>query len=221
MQLPSIPNAPSINPRAGVSPIGTVSPNTGSTGDTNSSYAPGAYTSGINEQAAVAYTVQNTDYQGIIIFNTASAIVVTLNQRVRTNFTTTILNLGTGQITLTPDGGLTVNGSASLTLKAGVGCQVFFANRAWLAYSGATSYPTVPTNTSSVSHQWLASYDASTGAFTQTQPAFSDVSGNLSTSQLPTAGVTGTATLAKLTTGGTTGSLTFVGGICTGIVNPT
>ena len=166
------------NSRAGVSPIGTTSPNSGSTAATNSTYGQDAFTSGISPQGTgTAYTVQNTDYQGIIIFNTSSAIAVTLNQNVQTNFTATILNLGTGAITLTPNGSLTVNGASSLTLQAGVGCQVFFANRAWLVYSGATSFPTVPVNTPAVSHEWLNSYNATTGAFTQTQPAYSDISG--------------------------------------------
>lgn len=174
-----------IPSRSGTSPIGTTSPNTGATAATNSTYAQGAFASGIAEQATTAYTVQNTDYQGIIIFDTSSAIAVTLNQAVAPNFTCTILNLSTGQITLTPNGGLTVNGSASLTLQPGVGCQVFFANRSWLAYSGATSFPVVPGNTPGVAHEWLASYNSSTGVCTQTQPAFGDISGTLSALQLP------------------------------------
>ena len=186
--------------RGGTSPIGTTSPNSGSSGATSSTYAPGAYTSGINEQGvAVAYAVQNTDYQGIIIFDTSSAITVTLNQGVTTNFHCTILNLGTGQITLSPNGSLTVNGSSSLTLQAGVGCQVFFANRAWLAYSGATSFPTVPANTPATTGEYLTAYNSSTGAF----------------SKSTTAGLSVTIVTAALTTLGTQGSMTFVGGILT------
>jgi hypothetical protein len=137
--LPGSENPVTIPGRGGTSPIGTSSPNSGGAANTNSSYAVGAFTSGVNEQAtAVTYSVQNTDYGGYIVFQTSSAITITLNQAVGTNFTTTILNIGSGAITLTPNGGLLVNGSSSLTLASGQGVQVFFANRAWKAYAGTT-----------------------------------------------------------------------------------
>jgi hypothetical protein len=209
-ELPVI--APS---RRGTSPIGTTSPNTGATAATNSSYATGAFTSGINLQSGTSYDVQNTDYQGIIEFNNSGAITVTLNGAVGTNFTCTILNLGTGQITLSPDSGYLVNSAATLTLQPGVGCQVFFADRAWTAYSGATSFPVVPTSSGPVAHQWVNSYNAATGAFTETQPAFTDISGQITTSQLPAVGLSATITTANLTVGGTNGSMTFTNGILT------
>lgn len=173
-------NAPPESPvpsRAGTSPIGTTSPNTGATAATNSTYAQGAFASGINTQASTSYTVQNTDYQGIVLFNTASAVAVTLNGAVNTNFTCIILNLGSGAITLTPNSSYTVNGASSLALGSGQGVQVFFAARAWLAYAGTTVLQVVPANTPAVNHQWLNSYNATTGAFTQTQPAYSDLTG--------------------------------------------
>lgn len=206
--------------RTGVSPIGTSSPNTGSTAATNSTYGQGAFASGINQQGTnTAYTLQNTDYQGIVEFNGSAAITVTLNQAVGTNFTCTILNLGTGAITITPNGGLTVNGSSSITLSSGVGCQVFFANRSWTAFSGATFIPVTPVNTPAVAHEWLASYNAATGAFTQTQPAFTDISGTVATGQLP--GISATITTAALTPTGTQGSMTFTSGLLTAQVQST
>jgi hypothetical protein len=206
--------------RTGVSPIGTSSPNTGSTAATNSTYGQGAFASGINQQGTnTAYTLQNTDYQGIVEFNGSAAITVTLNQAVGTNFTCTILNLGTGAITITPNGGLTVNGSSSITLGSGVGCQVFFANRSWTAFSGATFIPVTPVNTPAVTHEWLASYNAATGAFTQTQPAFTDISGTVATGQLP--GISVTITTAALTPTGTQGSMTFTNGLLTAQVQST
>jgi hypothetical protein len=216
------PTTTTTSTLTGVSPIGTSSPNTGSTAATNSTYGQGAFASGINDQGAgTAYTVQNTDYQGYIQFNTASAVTITLNQAVGTNYTTTILNLGTGPITLSPNGSLTVNGAASLTLQPGVGAQVFFANRAWKAYSGATAFPIVPATTAAVPHQWFDAYDATTGIFTKTQPAFADISGNLTGSQLPVAGISATITTAKLTAGGANGSMTFVNGQLTAQVQST
>lgn len=166
-----------IPPRSGTSPIGTTSPNSGTAANTNSSYAGGAFTSGVNSQTATAYTVQNTDYGGYILFNTASAVAVALNQAVGTNFTTTIFNIGTGAITLTPNGSLKVNGASSLALGSGQGVQVFFANRAWQAFTVTTVIQVVPQTFNAVTHEWLNSYSASTGLFTATQPAYSDISG--------------------------------------------
>ena len=51
----------------------------------------------------------------------------------------------------------------------------------------------------SVSHKWLASYDLSTGLFTQTQPAFTDISGVATTAQIGT----GTPLAGEYVDGGT------------------
>lgn len=170
-------NPVTIPSRSGVSPIGTSNPNSGSSANTNSTYASGAFTSGINTQAGTAYTLQNTDYQGLVIFDTASAVTVTLNQRAQTNFTCGIMNLLAGAITLTPDGGYLVNGAASITLAANQNAQVIFANRAWIAFVGSSVIPVVPSTFAPVLHEWLKSYDAATGLFTATQPAVADVTG--------------------------------------------
>lgn len=200
MSLDTVVVPTSVEPtRSGMSPIGTSSPNSSATAATNSTYGQGAFTSGISEPSVTTYTLNNTDYQGIVIFNTASAITVTLNQTVQTNFTATILNLGTGAITLTPNGSLTVNGSSSLTLGAGQGVQVFFANRAWLAYAGSTVIQVVPANTPATTGEYLTSYNSSTGAFTKSTPA----------------GISATIVTAALTTLGTQGSMVFTNGILT------
>ena len=211
-----------IPPRSGVSPIGTTSPNSGATAATNSTYGVGAFTSGISEQSSASYTLQNTDYQGIIIFDSGATVNVTLNSNVTSNFQATILNLGSGSIALATSDGSAINGGpSSLTLASGQGVQVFFANRAWLAYAGTTVIQIVPQSIGPVVHEWLNSYNATTGLFTESQPSFADISGNLAEAQLPIAGVTHTVTLAALTTLGTQGSITFTNGIATNIVDPT
>jgi hypothetical protein len=43
-----------------------------------------------------------------------------------------------------------------------------------------------PQTTAPISHEWFNSYTASTGLFTQTQPAFTDISGVATASQIPT-----------------------------------
>jgi hypothetical protein len=211
-----------IPPRSGVSPIGTTSPNSGATAATNSTYGVGAFTSGISEQSSASYTLQNTDYQGIIIFDSGATVNVTLNSNVTSNFQATILNLGSGSIALATSDGSAINGGpSSLTLASGQGVQVFFANRAWLAYAGTTVIQIVPQSIGPVVHEWLNSYNATTGLFTESHPSFADISGNLAEAQLPIAGVTHTVTLAALTTLGTQGSITFTNGIATNIVDPT
>ena len=204
-EQPVSTDVPVYGPRGGVSPIGTVSPNTGSAANTNSTYGQGAFASGIAVESGTAYTVQDTDYQGIVEFNTASAIAVTLNSAVKANFTCTILNLGTGAITLTPTLGATVNGSGSLALGSGVGCQVFFANGNWTVFSGATFIPVTPATIAVVAGKYLTGYSSTTGLF----------------SVNATAGVSGTVTLAALTALGTQGSLTITNGLVTAFVQPT
>ena len=71
-----------VGSRSGVSPVGTTSPNSGATAATNSTYGVGAFTSGISEQASASYVLQNTDYQGIIIFDSGATVNVTLNSNV-------------------------------------------------------------------------------------------------------------------------------------------
>ena len=216
-------NTPTAIPtRSGVSPIGTASANSGATAATNSTYGVGAFTSGISEQSSASYTLQNTDYQGIIIFDSVATVNVALNSNVTSNFQATILNLGSGSIALATSDGSAINGGpSSLTLASGQGVQVFFANRAWLAYAGTTVIQIVPHSVGPVAHEWVNSYNATTGLFTESQPSFADISGNLAEAQLPIAGVTHTVTLAALTTLGTQGSITFTNGIATNIVDPT
>ena len=211
-----------IPPRSGVSPIGTASANSGATAATNSTYGVGAFTSGISEQSSASYTLQNTDYQGIIIFDSGATVNVTLNSNVTPNFQATILNLGAGAIALATSDRSAINGGpSSLTLASGQGVQVFFANRAWLAYAGTTVIQIVPQSIGPVVHEWLNSYNATTGLFTESQPSFADISGSLAEAQLPTAGVTHRLTLASLTALGTQGTIVFTNGIATNIIDPT
>lgn len=109
--------------------------------------------------------------------------------------------------------------------------------------------PSVRFPSSSFAHEWLSSYDATTAAFTLSQPGFTDLSGQIAPStQMPASGVTagsytpssitvdaeglvttasngptgvsGTVMLAPLTPSGSQGSLTVTDGIITAITNP-
>lgn len=224
MAQPIPPQNVQISGRAGVSPIGTSNPNTGSVANTGSSYAPAAFASGVNVQGPSAspgggteYTLSSTDYQGLIIFDTADPVSVTLNYGVGENFTTTILNIGNGAITLTPIAPApdsvsplyTVNGSSSLTLPSGAGCIVAFAARQWYAYVGATFIPTIPATFTPEAGVFLTGYSALTGDFAASSPP------GIGTIASPV-----TVILAKLTGGGSNGSLTVINGLITNYVPP-
>jgi hypothetical protein len=142
-----------------------------------------------------------------------------------------IANIGAGTATLTPQTG-TINGVASLPVLSNFTTVVAFDGVNWWA---GTS-PIVPANTPGVAHEWIASYSSTTGVFTLTQPAFTDISGTatagqvpalsaltgrITTSQLPSAGLTATIVTAQLTTLGTQGSQTFTNGILTAQVPAT
>ena len=207
LRNPNTPTQPPIAGRGGTSQIGTTNPNSGSVGNTGSSYAPGAYTSGITplDPSVTTYQINDTDYQGFILFDTASAVTVTLNSAVQDNFTVALLNLGSGAITLAPDAGLTVNGASTLTMASHQGCNVYFAIRNWYAFVGTTFIPVLPATFAPVTGEYLTGYNASTGVFSASTPA----------------GISGTITTAKLTTGGTNGSQTFTNGILTAQVAAT
>lgn len=230
--------------RGGTSPIGTTSANTGAAANTNSTYAGGAFASGLNFQTGTAYTVQSTDYQGVILFNTASPVSVALNSAVGENFTCQIVNLGSGAITLTPTLGYPVNSAAMLVLGAGVGVTVYFANRSWSAFSGAQFIDLTSVNSATVRNPNFN--DSSPGANANYQNVKWQHSGSDVSAEVPyassigfgivrvdstsigvsggvigTIGLSTTVALAKLTAGGTNGSLLVANGLITGYTPPT
>jgi hypothetical protein len=167
----------------------------------------------VNDQSGkTAYTTKLSDYGAFIILDDASAVAVTLTgaTTISTPWFAVFINLGTGTATLTPASGQ-INGSGSLALPSNTSTLAAYDGTNWWAETPSVE----PLNTPAVAHQWLNSYDAATGAFTQTQPAFSDISGTLSAAQLPATGISVTITTAALTTGGTQGSMTFTDGILT------
>ena len=174
-----------------------------------------------NNQAGVtAYTTQQSDYGGYVLLNDASPIAVTLNTAgtspgIALPWYATFINFGAGTSTLTPATG-TISypgniGAASMPIPQYFGAVVVFDG----ANFSAIIFPASPQSIAAVAHYWLNSYNSSTGAFTATQPAFTDISGQITTGQLPASGLSVTITTAKLTVGGTQGSMTFTTGILT------
>jgi len=139
-----------------------------------------------NQVGQASYQTKQSDNGGFVLLNNSSPIAVTLAQTfsmpgIVLPWYCTIINEGTSPATLTPVSG-TINGAASFSLTGGRATTVVFDGSNFFAIPLVI----VPVNTPPVAHEWLASYDSTTGAFTQTQPAFTDISGVASPSQLPT-----------------------------------
>ena len=139
----------------------------------------------INDQSGqVAYTVTQGDNGILLILNDPSPVAVSLTTYAAP-FYLIIANFGAGTATLTPSTG-TINGGASIALRQ---------NQTVIAASNSTNWETTaysvaPANTPAIAHEWLYSYDATTGLFGQSQPAFSDISGVAAPGQLPVATLT-------------------------------
>lgn len=88
---------------------------------------------GVNPQAGTSYTIQLSDYGQLVTFSNASAIAVTLPQAIApfTPFNFYAKNVGTGPVTVTPQGGSTINGASTLVLNGGA--------QAWIVSDG-TNY---------------------------------------------------------------------------------
>ncbi|HEY3620719.1 MAG TPA: hypothetical protein VGK96_28280 [Candidatus Sulfotelmatobacter sp.] len=189
----------------------------------------------VNDQSGqTAYTTQPGDNGATVILNDASPIAITLSNGVSSPYLVFLENQGTGLATLTPMSG-TISyafnpAAASMPLAGGYFAIVTFTGSDFFA----TTCPIVPITFNAVAHEWINSYNASTGAFTATQPAYADISGTpvLPATVTPVAGeylvgydaTTGlfsvstpaglsvTIITAALTLGGTQGSMTFSGG---------
>jgi hypothetical protein len=136
----------------------------------------------VNDQTGnTAYTTQQSDNGAVIVANDASAVAISLNSAVSIPYALWITNFGAGAVTLTPSTG-TINGGATFQVPTDYTSFLVFTGGVWWA----TLTPVVPANTPAVAHKWLASYASATGLFTQTQPAFTDISGVASAAQLPT-----------------------------------
>jgi len=106
---------------------------------------------------------------------------------------------GTGTITAT---GMPASGLTGTALPSGI-VSSSLTSAAGGSF-GTAAYVTAPANTTSIAHQFFTAYNSGTGAFSVAQPAFTDISGTPSTTQVP---------FQSLTTTGTTGAATLSSGI--------
>lgn len=186
----------------------------------------------VNQQT-VPYAIQNSDYGGVVILQGAGPYDITLNSAVTMPYYTICFNLGSVSATVTPDlAGATINNVASLTLGVNQWMLIFFDGLNWW---GLTF--TIPVSIVKVAHQWLDSYDSTTGLFTQSQPAAADLSDGTTgtgavvlasalsvyalSSALPLTGVSGSLGGAALTAGQTITINVTVTGATTSMVAAT
>jgi len=136
----------------------------------------------VNDQTgATAYTTQTSDNGALLILNDASPVAVTLNSVVTAPYFLFATNRGAGTATFTPTSG-TIDGAGSFALPTNYFAMIVYDGTDW----ETSALVVLPVTTVAVTSQWLASYNSVTGAFTQTQPAFGDISGHVGASQLPT-----------------------------------
>lgn len=89
-----------------------------------------------------------------------------------------LLGVGSSnQFTVDSSGNVITSGTFTLSAITGTKCLT--------STSGLVGGGACPQTIAATSHQWLNSFTASTGAFTATQPAFSDLSGQATLAQLP------------------------------------
>lgn len=210
----------------------------------------------VNDQTGLtAYTTLPSDYGAFVLVGDTSPVAVTLSSAgtspgINLPWYCVLINTNSGLVTVTPSAG-----TISYQANSGASSMPLSQNEAAIiVYDGANFdsliLPVPPQNTPLVAHEWLDSYDNVSGAFGQSQPAFSDISGQIDpATQMPASGVVaGTYTLATvtvdaeglvtaaasgptglsvtivtaaLTGGGTQGSMTFTGGVLTAQVPAT
>lgn len=159
----------------------------------------------VNVQTGTTYATQLTDNGGLLVLNNAAPIAVTLTATVAAPWFMSVVNLGSANAVFTPSAGM-VNGVATLTLGPNGGAFIYFDGTSFWA----PFIPIVPATKTVVAHQWLASYDASTGLFTQSAPAIADITGLTAALALlaPIASPTFTGTVTQPTPGVLTGATT-------------
>jgi Major tropism determinant N-terminal domain len=134
----------------------------------------------VNAQTGTTYTVVVGDAGKLLTMSNAAAVAVTQPIAGFTSgFYYDIENKGVGDVTITTTGS-TINGAATFILHTNQGMRVVYDGTNWQVMLGRAVVAK-----SAVGSQWLNSVGAD-GAFTSTQPAFTDVSGTVASGQLPT-----------------------------------
>jgi len=114
------------------------------------------------------YTLQQSDFGALVILESGTTFALSLNSLITAPFYAVIENNSLGVATLTPTTGL-VNNSASWTIPSGQFALAYFdGNNWWTTQVFAQTFTVVP-------HEWIDSFNATTGVFHASQPRASDM----------------------------------------------
>jgi hypothetical protein len=124
-----------------------------------------------DQTGATSYITQTGDNGALLILNDAGAVAVSLNSAVAKPYFLFVTNFGAGTATLTPSSG-TINGGASYSLPQNYLAVVVFDGTNW-----ETTGLILPASAGPTAHEWVSAYNAATGAFTLSRPAYTDLTG--------------------------------------------
>ena len=157
-----------------------------------------------DQTGLTAYTSQQSDYGSFVLLGDTSPIAVTLNTAgtspgIQLPWYAIFINTDTGIVTFTPATG-TISypnnpAAASMPVSEGQAAIIVFDGTNFTAEIICVP----PQDTPAISHEWIDAYSSATGIFTQTQPAFTDISGIAATDQIGT----GTPLAGEYVDGGT------------------
>ncbi len=169
-----------------------------------------------------AYTLAQTDFAGLILVNSSIAFALTLSSGLMPPFFVTVYNFGSATVTATPSLGL-VNNAASATVLPGQFSIFYFDGTNW--WDVAPIIPVLAQTFAGIASSWIRSYDATTGLFTASQPAASDLSNGTTgsgavvlASNLPLSATSGSLGGAPILAGQTITIATSVLGATTAMV---
>jgi hypothetical protein len=137
----------------------------------------------VNAQVGTTYTVLSSDRGKLVTLANASAVAVTLPQAGATfpvGWWAEFENRGAGTVTIAPTTS-TINGGSSVTLTTNQSIKIISDGTNYFALLGKTSVAV----TTPVTHEFATSNNAD-GSLNLAQPAFTDISGQLAQTQLPT-----------------------------------
>lgn len=126
----------------------------------------------VNQQTA-DYILQQTDFGGVVVFSGTGPYALTPNQGITQPFFTSVLNLSSGNVVVTPVVPNLINNLTDITILPTQWAIIFFDSINWWALD----LQILPQTIANAAHKWMNSYDAATGLFTQTQPDYSDLTG--------------------------------------------